>query len=280
MRTSYVPLVGLLVLALGCGSWSPASRLVCADNWKQAGLARGGDALGRQVIYTADLQLIVEDFGKTEVQLVKLAKDQKGFVAQSQISGPSNRERTGHWTMRVPVDQFETFLGEVVKLGIEEMKSTDSQTVLDSKDVTAERADIDALIRNKKLEEDRLLKHLDKSTGKLDEILTVEKELTRVRGEIDQNQRRLRELDNLITFATVSVTMSEVPGYVPAETQTLGAKAATAFQGSLRSLLGIGTQAIVIIATLVPWLPVTGLAIAVVWLMVRYLRPRAAVSPS
>ena len=90
------------------------------------------------------------------------------------------------WKIRVPVDQFESFVQKVVALGELE------RTLRTSQDVTEEYYDIEARIKNKKVEEERLLKHLEKSTGKLEEILAVEREISRVRGEVERLQGRLQ----------------------------------------------------------------------------------------
>ena len=47
------------------------------------------------------------------------------------------------------------------------------------------------------VEEERLLKHLTDSTGKLEDILAVEKELSRVRTEVEQMQGQMRVLQDL-----------------------------------------------------------------------------------
>jgi hypothetical protein len=277
MKNRYVFAVLSMLLSLGCGSRNaPGNRLVCADNLKQLALSVSAvEPLGRKMVYTANLQILVEEFEKAEVQLAKLAKEQKGFIAQSEITGASTAERTGKWTVRVPLDRFETFLEEAMKLGVSETNRVDSKTVLDSKDVTEEHADVDARVRNKKAEEARLLKHLDKSTNNLEEILAVEKQLTRVRGEIEEQQRRLRDLDNLVALATVHVTLRSVPA---AEAQSSRTRVATAFHDSWASLRNAGTEILAGVAAAVPWLPVAGLIAAIALIILRRLRRHAVAS--
>ena len=72
-----------------------------------------------------------------------------------------------------------------------------------------------ARIKNKQVEEQRLQDLLKKATGKLSEILQVEKELSRVRGEIEQLQGRIRVLANLSSLTTITLTMREIKDYVP-----------------------------------------------------------------
>ena len=84
-----------------------------------------------------------------------------------------------------------------------------------SQDVTEEYVDLEARIRNKREEEKRLLKHLADSTGKLEDILAVEKELSRVRGEAEQMEGRLRFLADRAELSTVTIEASEWKDFKP-----------------------------------------------------------------
>ena len=104
--------------------------------------------------------MIVEDFDRAEEAFKQLISQQKGcYVAQAEVTGSAGSPRKGHWKVRVPVEQFEAFVEAVTKLGGPQRNS------IDSKDVTEEYYDLEAHIKNKKVEEQRLLKHLEKSTG-------------------------------------------------------------------------------------------------------------------
>ena len=108
------------------------------------------------------------------------------------------------WKIRVPVEKFDSLLAILTQLG--ELQ----QTHTESEDVTQEYYDIEARIANKQKEEKRLQKHLDESTGKLEDILAVERELTRVRGEIEQMQGRIRYLSNITALSTITLTATEI----------------------------------------------------------------------
>jgi hypothetical protein len=235
-----------------------STRVAVTNNLKALGL-RGEkflrvpdgqeEPIAARVIYNANLWLNVVNFEEAEVELTKLVKDNKGFVAESAISGVTGQPRNGHWIVRVPVDQFEAFMDAVVKLGVMQTNSTNSQSVLDTKDVTEEYADVEARLKNKKAEEERLLKHLDKSTGKLEDILLVEKELTRVRGEIEQSQRRLKVLENQTALATVDITFHEIRSPL-AFLENVQAT----FMNSLDRLISFGQAVALAAAAVFPWL--------------------------
>jgi hypothetical protein len=232
----------------------------------------------RKIIRSADVQLIVQDFDQAEQELRQLIARQPGsYVAQAESSGSAGAPRSGRWKIRLPVDSLDAFLAAVVKLGIPERNS------VDSKDVTEEYYDLEARTKNKKAEEERLLRHLDKSTAKLEDILQVERELTRVRGEIEQQEGRLRLLANLTALTTVTVMMREVKNYVPPQTPSFTANIASTFQGSLDLLVLFGKGLVLVGVALAPWLPVFAVLVAAVaWLLRRSARnhaPRAQAEP-
>lgn len=203
----------------------------------------------RKIIYNATVELVTEDLSKLENALIQLVNAQKAYVADSDLSGSAGVNRHGTWKVRVPVENYDAFLRGAVSLG--ELVSVRA----DSQDVSEEYYDLEAREKAKKVEEDRLLKHLSDSTGKLDEILTVERELSRVRGEIERMQGRLRALGNLTTLATVTVSAREIKGYVPPQAPTLSTRIWRTFSDSLGMLQRLGEAVLLAGVALLPWLP-------------------------
>ena len=218
---------------------------------------------GRKIIYDTSVVLVTEDLNKLEAGLLQIIEVRGAYIADSDRTGATGATRQGHWKVRVPVDAYDAFVRGVLGLG--ELVSTKAQ----SQDVSAEYYDLDARTAAKRVEESRLLKHLADSTGRLDEILTVERELTRVRSEIEQMQGRLAVLSNLTALATVTVTASEIKNYIPAQAPTLGQKVARTFAGSLESVRNLGEAILLGVVALAPWLPLLIPAGLLFWLVAR-----------
>lgn len=228
-----------------------------------AQLVKAAAAVPRKIIYNATVDLVSDNFSSAQQSLLRLVKTHRGYISETNVSGTTGAPRQGSWKVRIPAVQFEAFMTAVSKLGELQTTHTDSQ------DVTEEFYDLQARISNKQVEEKRLVEHLKKSTGKLSEILQVEKELSRVRGEIEQMQGRLRLLANLTSLTTVTVSIREVKDYVPPKPATFGTQIARTFQESLGQLGNFGQGIVLLIVALAPWLLVL-LAIAVpVWGMAR-----------
>lgn len=243
------------------------------DELGQGGQAEpdgNAEAIQRQIIYTATLQLIVEEFDGVPEKVETLASLHGGFVADSSLRGSSGTPRSGTWTIRVPVKEYGSFLDGAKKLGEFQSLTTESQ------EVTAEYYDVQARIKNKQRQEERLLKLLDEQTGKLEEVLKVEDHLSNVREETERMQGRMRVLKDLTAFSTVTLTINEIKGYVPAESPTFGNRIARAWSGTMDLMRVTGENLVVGIVAVGPWLVVLAIPvvifIAIIRLLLRRLR--------
>ncbi len=265
----FLSIAGLFVVLLaGCGAQQglPASDsaaesvAVGAAVDAEAGAPQGkGASVGanaqavsqtqRKIIYTATVDLVVENLTNGQNKLTQLVKANNGYIAETNVGGASGEQRTGSWKVRVPVENYEAFMAGAQRLG--ELQSINSS----SQDVTAEFYDVSARIKNKRVEEKRLQELLKKATGKLTEVLQVEKELSRVRGEIEQLQGRIRVLRDLSSLTTITITMREIKDYVPPAPPTFGTEIARQFSGSVAVMKGVGKGLILLGAALLPWLP-------------------------
>jgi hypothetical protein len=242
-----------------------------------APLSTGG--ISRKMIYDASIDLIVESLSKTEQAILKLITDHGGFLAESEQSSETSERRHGTWRVRVPVDRFESFAGAVSRLGEVRRNHVGTQ------DVTEEFFDVEARIRNKQEEEKRLVKHLAASTGNLKDILDVERELSRVRGEVEQMQGRLRFLSNRADLSTVTINAMEWKDYKPPVAPTYSTQISRTFFRSLENLGTFFTSISLVLVALIPWIPVIALGLFLVrWLLVRrrqkLLRARSVSAPA
>ena len=146
------------------------------------------------------------------------------------------------------------------------------QNHIGSQDVTEEYFDVQARIRNKQEEEKRLLKHLNETTGKLEEILAVERELSRVRGEVEQMQGRLRLLTDRTQLSTITIEATEWKDYKPPVAATFPTQLGRAFFRSVDNLVSFGQSLLLVAVALAPWLPLIAVGIFVARWLVRASR--------
>ena len=289
-RRRLMVLCWLLIAVAGCGAQmephrSPATPLGSRSNSVGTG-GETADAVGsstqqppadksvaakdvskRRIVYRATVDLVVEQFDPLPEQMEAAVKQHDGFIAASEVTGTPGSPRSARWTIRVPVDAYPRLLAAVRQLG--EVRSSS----LTSDDVTAEYCDVEARLRNKRQEEERLLKLLSEATGKLEEILAVERELSRVRGEIEQTQGRMRVLRDLTELTTVTVSVTEIRGYVPEQSPSYVTRVRRVFAGSSTALISTVQDGSLLAVALVPWLPVP-LVLVVLVVMIRRFRRR------
>ena len=168
----------------------------------EGGEGSGKDTLqtvGRKVISIARVSIEVEAVEPSVGQIRAIAESVGGFVEQLSSSGGSENPRA-ELTVRVPQDQFEPALGRIEGLGDVESRN------LGSEDVTEQFIDLSARLRSSKREEESLLALLERSST-VTEILTVERELARVRSDIERAQGQLNFLERRVDLATIHVSL-------------------------------------------------------------------------
>jgi hypothetical protein len=248
---------------------APAPPAGAGGNAEKAG---AGEAASRKIIYNADLRLIVKDLEQSVQELKQLLKDHDAFIGSSETGSSSGAPREAIWRVRVPAERFDWFVDGVTRLGVAEKNRTDSQ------DVTEEYYDLVDRIKNKKMEQETLRGYLQdkKATSKLEDILTIEKELSRVRGELDAMEGRLRRLKDLAALATVTITMREIKDYVPPTSPTYGDTLRGTFADSINLLVRFGRTLLLVLVALLPWLVVLAVIGVPLWMVARRHWPSVA----
>jgi len=170
---------------------------------EQEGSDRPGVPTVPMIARTAGLTLTTKEFDKTRAALEEILKRHNGYMGELKVSAPSDAGRTLTATLRIPAPQLEAAMAELKKLGRVEDESQGGE------EVTQEYVDLQARLANGKHTEQRLTEILRTRTGKLQDVLKVELEIDRVRGEIEQMQAEKKELSKRVAFATLSTTVKE-----------------------------------------------------------------------
>lgn len=206
----------------------------------------------RKIIYNASINLVVDDLSGMPTKVSDLTKKHGGFIAGSSIHGSEGEPRYAQWTLRVPSAKYDAFVGSAQGLG--QLRQITSET----QEVTAEYVDLEARIRNLKAQEARLKEHLSTSTKDLKDILAVEREMSRVRGEVERLEGRLNVLKDLTSLSTVTLTVEEIKNFVPPPTEQPGytTRLARTWGGSVDNVGGFFTSLSLGAVGLAPWLVV------------------------
>ena len=244
------------------GGAAPAAKDAAAGEEGPAGAPpAAANAVERKIIYVAGVELVVEDFAEVQRRIPELVRRHDGYLAEANVDRTHGAHPGGRWVARIPVARFDAFLDAVVELGVPEQRSQTAQ------DVTEEYVDLEARIANKRRLEERVLDLLERREGKIEEVIKVEQELSRVREEIERMEGRLRYLQNRTALTTVTITAREERDYVPPQAPSFTGRVTQAWVGSLRSLRQFGEWLVIASVAAAPWLiPALVLLVALRWL--------------
>jgi hypothetical protein len=152
---------------------------------------------------TADLQILATNLDSARAGLENVLIRNHGYAANLNVSNAQSTARTLNASLRIPSPELTAALVQLKSLG---HVINESQA---GEEVTAEHADLVARLKNSRETEIRLQDILRTRTGKVSDVLEVEQEIARVRGEIEQMESELKGLDHRVDFATVNLTITE-----------------------------------------------------------------------
>ncbi len=154
----------------------------------------------RKVISTASVSLEVEAVQDAVDQVRIIAESVGGFVEHLDSGGGPLRQRAA-MTIRVPQEEFSPALARIEALGSVQSTSQGSE------DVSERFIDLKARLSSALREEKSLLALLERANA-VSEVLAIERELARVRSEIERFQGQLNFLERRIALATITVALS------------------------------------------------------------------------
>jgi hypothetical protein len=163
-------------------------------------------AADRKIIRNANLTLEVASPSEIQPKIVSIAEAHQGFVVTSEATQRNTEDKTKpeitvNLVVRVPASQFNQ-----VMEGIRAVGSRRLQEKVTGQDVTEEFMDLEARIKNQKALEQQFIEIM-KRAGKVDDALSVQRELAEVRTEIEKLEGRRRFLENQASLSTINVTL-------------------------------------------------------------------------
>ena len=183
----------------------PAPQQTPADALEQTGVRLKAQFLPNapMIERSAQLTLVPRDFGQIRGSLDAIVARHRGYLADLTQNAPENAARSLDANLRVPAGELDTTLNDLKQLGRVALESQKGE------DVTRQYADLTARLANARNTESRLSQLLAQRTGKLSDVLDFEREIARVRGEIEQMDAERRTTETLVTYATVQLTATE-----------------------------------------------------------------------
>ena len=202
------------------------------------------DLATRLVIRTGQAGIEVDSLEPALGALRAVAQRVGGFMGNASVQTGHNQVRQATVEIKVPAERFDDLTEGLRPLGRVEFLNVSAE------DVSEEFVDLTARVANARRLEERLLELLATRTGKLQDVLSVERELARVREEIERMEGRLRFLRARAQLSTLSVGLHEAP---PLVADRPGSNPlAEALRQAWRNLVGVLAGGIAALGYLVP----------------------------
>lgn len=222
-------------------------------------------AIERRVIYTANISVEVKKAEDSIEKIKKIAKEAKGIIADTSVTEVGEGRTNATVVLKVPADKFEAVLKQLGGLG--QVKSQDSHGA----DITEEYYDLQARLKNAKRMEDRLVDLLENKSKSLKDMLDVEKELGRVRENIERLEGKKRYYDSRVAMSTITVNLFEPYKY----TKSILDPVKKAFDKAGELFMKSVGAVLLFLAVAIPWFIVIGLIIYfIIFLIKRAFRKR------
>jgi hypothetical protein len=201
----------------------------------------------RMIIYNGYMSLETDDIDGTLKRIRSLAEGYNGYVAGTSRSMIGN-QAIADISIRIPQNRFRSTIDEILTYG----KVLDERTT--SEDVTEQYIDLKARSQNLEILEQSLTDLLNR-TATIEEILKVEQELARIRGEIDSLQGQMNYLERNVTMSMIKVNLREPPSPFTPPGTDLG----ETFETAIRGLFAVISGLIILITAILPLIIIIGI---------------------
>jgi hypothetical protein len=155
------------------------------------------------LIRTGRASVQVDSLERGMSRVRELARGTSAIIGNTTVQSGHEQLRTATLELRVPADRFDDVVAGLRGFGT--VEAVDVNVA----DVGEEYVDVAARVATARQLERRLIDLLATRTGKLADVLQVENELARVRGEIERYEGRLRYLRERSAVSTLAITLHE-----------------------------------------------------------------------
>ena len=218
------------------------------------------EARPQKLIRTADLSMETTTFNETSQALADLTERLGGYFANSTAGERGNSNHWANYTIRIPVENFQTFLEQASQLCHETRHN------IRQEDISERYYDTSGRLRTQNIKLQRLQALLEKAQN-MEDIITIQSAISETEQAIDELSGTLRHYDNQVDYATIELSLEEVYRFsnVPETPKSYPSMLGTAFVDGFNDFTDWLEDVTVSLAYSWPWLVLIALiAFAVV----------------
>ncbi|MBF7096535.1 DUF4349 domain-containing protein [Alkalibacter mobilis] len=212
-----------------------------------------------KIIYTGSMNLYTEEYQDTMEKIEVYIKSIGGFIQESSSnyydSSDGEITKSGYVLLRVKSVDFEAAMDTIESYG--EAQNSNIRTT----NITRQYQDIKGELDSYLIQQERLLEYLEKAE-KIEDMLAIEDQLSRVRNEINYRTTMINNWDTQIAYSTIQVNVyeKEVPTTkVKSPFENFGFRIKEAFVQSINSLLIFTSNLLVVLTSLLPYILLIGI---------------------
>jgi Domain of unknown function (DUF4349)/Putative zinc-finger len=162
-----------------------------------------GDITLRLIARTAQLELATKDFERARLDMDGIVSRHHGYIGEMTARADNGTAKLLTAQLQIPAAERAAAITDLKRIA---RVVAETQT---AEDVSKQSADLDARLANARISEARLRELLRLGTGTVSAVVEVERELSRIRGEIEHMEAERRGMNARVEMTTVSVTIRE-----------------------------------------------------------------------
>lgn len=217
------------------GAWDggiyESAAIVEEAGYEETDAAETVQDQSRKLIKNVDMSVETEEFDQLIYNVEQKVAELGGYVEQSNVyngSYTSNyRSRSASITARIPAQKLDQFVTDVADQSNVIRKNESVE------DVTLQYVDLDSHKKALQAEQESLLAMLEQAES-IEDIITINEQLTDVRYRIESMESQLRTYDNKINYSTVYLDVTEVEQYEPYVAKSTSERISEGFMKNLR----------------------------------------------
>ncbi len=175
----------------------PGAGLSDLEEYKQSSITEP------MIARTASLRISVKNFVAARAGIDRIVSALGGYSASMTINTRKGDPQSLEAELRVPAKVCDATLADLKGLGRVEQEQQGGE------EVTAQIVDLDARLKNARITETRLEEILRTRTGKVGDVLEVEKEMANVREGIERMEGEQKQLHIRVAYSSIQLEIIE-----------------------------------------------------------------------
>lgn len=197
-----------------------------------------------------------------------------GYIESSSVYSDSysyyndsyRKNRDASYVLRVPREKLDSFVNAIGNIGTITNQSSNTE------DVTLSYLDVEARAKSLKLQQEKLFELLEKAEY-IEDIIALEERISEVTYQLEAQESMLKNYDNLVSFSTVTLNLSEVKRVTVAEPETVGERIAAGLDDTFYDIKegfkDFAVDFVVNLPFIIIWLAVLAIIVLVIVLIAK-----------